>query len=301
MTKMKDTGSGRRQMLVTAARLAVPVLAIAGLFAPAAAVPADAAGTVGHAGPLSLVAGRPGPAVAVPALATLGFAGVSEAGAATAPHASAAPAAAARWKVVKTVRGSNLPYFTAVTATSRTGAWAFEMTSAKPVAWRLSSGHWRTAPFPGRAGERVMSAASTSPSDVWAVTTNFSRSRVLCWNGRRWAVTGSFTTTLRHMVALSRSDAWVFSAFSPYGTWHYNGHHWRYVKSGRGLYTASALSSRSIWAVGGTQVAHWNGRTWVKTSVARLLPPPTMLSHPGLTGIYARSRAGVWAVGSAGR
>ena len=85
------------------------------------------------------------------------------------------------------------------------------------------------------------------------------------------------------------------------GAWHYNGHTWSRVASGHGLTAGSALGHRSVWAVGGEDVAHWNGHTWSRTSVASLLPANTALSRSSLVSIYARSPRNVWAVGTGGR
>ena len=239
-------------------------------------------------------------------LAAPGTAGAAVPGMSAHRAMALAPAAGrASWKIVKDLPGPDNPVFTAVTATGRHGAWAFESTRSgattfKPSAWRLIGSRWRLASFPGKPGEEVTSATFTSAADVWAVATNFTRSRVLRWDGRHWAVTGSIPRALGDVVALSGRDAWVFSRFAPYGTWHYNGRRWLSVPSGHGLYAGSALSPSSIWAAGGTQVAHWNGRTWSRTSLARLLPPPGQLNTPALTGIYAQSRTSVWAIGTAG-
>jgi hypothetical protein len=231
------------------------------------------------------------PAAALAASAASGTPGRVSAG-------PARPAATPSWKVVKTVRGSGNLAFTAVTATSRHSAWAFEATSSKPVAWRLSGSRWTRASFPGMVGETVVSVASTSADDVWAAS-NGTRSRVLSWNGRTWAVTGSFPVGLGDVVPLSRRDAWVFGSGR---AWRYNGHHWSRVRSGNGLSYGSALSPGSIWAIGVTDVAHWNGRTWSRTSVARLLPTcREHLCSPSLSSIYAQSPTSVWAVGTGNR
>jgi hypothetical protein len=60
----------------------------------------------------------------------------------------------------------------------------------------------------------------------------------------------------------------------------------------------SVLSARDIWAFGGTNVAHWDGRTWTRTSVAGLLPPRQPLNFPGVRGILALSDRDVYAIGS---
>jgi hypothetical protein len=219
------------------------------------------------------------------------------------------PTTASSWKIVKTVRGTNSPDFTAVTATGRHTAWAFESTSSKPVAWRLSRSRWTRAPFPGNVGETVTSAASTSPDDVWAaayngVAYNGARTQVLSWNGTSWAVTGSFPGSGGDLVPLSLNDAWFFDGRFHGGTgaWHYNGHRWSRAPKGNALVDGSALSPDSIWAIGATHVAHWNGHTWSRTSVASLLPTcKEHLCGPALSGINAQSPANVWAIGTGNR
>ena len=219
----------------------------------------------------------------------------------------AQPAAAASWKVIKYVHGGGGPQFTAITATSKSSAWAFEAfaaSSAKPVAWQLSGSTWSKVSFPGRHGEQVAVAGSSSASNVWAITVAGSRSRALRWNGSAWASTGSLRTDADSVAVISRSDVWVFGAPdvpSHAGAWHYNGHTWSRVASGHGLTAGSALGHRSVWAVGGKSVAHWNGHAWARTSVASLLPANTTLSRSSLVSIYARSSRNVWAVGTGGR
>jgi hypothetical protein len=213
----------------------------------------------------------------------------------------------ASWKIIKYVHGGGGPEFSAITATSKSSAWAFEAfpeSSAKPVAWRLSGSTWSKVSFPGRRGEQVAAAGSSSAGNVWAITVAGSRSRALRWNGTTWASTGSLRTDADNVTVISRSDVWIFGSPdvpSHPGAWHYNGHTWSRVASGHGLTSGSALGHRSVWAVGGKSVAHWNGHTWSRTSVASLLPANTTLSQSSLVGIYARSSRNVWAVGTGGR
>jgi hypothetical protein len=44
-------------------------------------------------------------------------------------------------------------------------------------------------------------------------------------------------------------------------------------------------------------VAHWNGHTWTRTSVKRLLPARRQLNNPAVTSMFAQSASSVWAVG----
>jgi hypothetical protein len=248
-------------------------------------------------------------AAACAAAATLATAGaVAATSADAATHAQ--PHAAAAWRIAKTVSGPHGPYFSTVTAVSGTSAWAFEAAQngkVKPTAWHLAGGSWSQVTFPGLGGEIVGSAGATSAGNVWAFTHNQfnSRSRALHWNGSRWTVAGSFTHPVGGSAVIGAKDVWVFGSplafHDSLGASHYNGHRWVSVPSGHGLIAGSGLSAGNVWAVGGRQVAHWNGHTWSRTSVASLLPKDTPLSHSALAGIYAQSAASVWAVGTGGR
>jgi hypothetical protein len=196
------------------------------------------------------------------------------------------------------VSGSSFPEFTAVTATSASSAWAFEVAGSKaPVAYQLSGSSWKSRAFPALPGDFVQGAADSSASNVWAFTF---KGQVLRYNGSSWAAVKKFSQPINSGVVLSRTDVWIFGSPGT-GTYHYNGHSWTHSASGRGLNGASALSASSIWAYGRTSVAHWSGSTWTKTSVAGLLPKNTKLSHSHLVGIYAASASNVYAVGSGGR
>ena len=210
----------------------------------------------------------------------------------------AASASTASWHTAFTVSGSGFPQFTAVTATSASGAWAFADSGGKaPVAYELSGSTWKSHAFPAASGDIVQAAASSSASNVWAFTF---KGQVLRFNGSSWAKIKKFSKAINSGVAISSTDVWIFGSPGT-GTYHYDGHTWTHSASGSGLNGGSALSSSSIWAYGGTSVAHWNGSTWSKTSVASLLPKNTQLSHSRVAGIYAASASNVYAVGSGGR
>lgn len=171
----------------------------------------------------------------------------------------------------------------------------------KPFAWRLAGGQWTRATFPGKTGERVVSASATSPTDVWALTSGPDGVRALLFNGNTWSVERTFAHNLPFdVVALSQHEAWAFAGMRSGGAWHFSAGRWSLVKSAHGLDGGSALSPHNVWAIGRTSVAHWNGSTWTRTSVKALLPPKHRLNDPSLASIYAQSRSSVWAVGTAG-
>src|ERR1700722_6707348 len=102
-----------------------------------------------------------------------GAVGLLVIGAATAGGAMAAtrPAAAGpSWKIAKSMRSGADGQFTAVVATGKTTAWAFGGSgfSAAPTAYQFSGASWRKVAFPGNKDEQVVTAAATSPSNVWA-------------------------------------------------------------------------------------------------------------------------------------
>jgi type IV secretory pathway VirB2 component (pilin) len=240
-------------------------------------------------------------ALALTGLAFTSAASSSAAQAAPAP-VSAHPAAAA-WHIVKQVHNGPFGGFTAVIAVGRTGGWAFNQGPA-PTAWRRSGSTWTQVPFPGQPNEVVVAAGAASPTDVWAFTAGGAQSQALRWNGHTWTVQRSFAQQIGGAAVISSSDIWVFG--QPYfpgtglGAWHYNGRTWSRVASGGGLQGGSALSANNIWAVDGSDIAHWNGSGWSRTSVAHLLPAKQELNGPLLTGIFAESAHSVYAIGNGG-
>jgi hypothetical protein len=205
----------------------------------------------------------------------------------------------ASWHIVKRVAGGSNGVVTAVTAVGRNGGWAFDGFS-NATAWERNGSTWTRVPFPSQNEEMVVAAAASSASNVWAFTQEIGISRALRWNGRQWAVTGSFPRAIGGAVVLSPSDVWVFGTDElpgvDLGAWHYNGRTWARVASGHGLEGGSGRSASDIWAFEGADVAHWNGSTWSRTSVASLLPAKQQLNDPFLTGIFEQSRHSVYAI-----
>jgi hypothetical protein len=114
--------------------------------------------------------------------------------------------------------------------------------------------------------------------------------------GRDHAGPCRLSQAIEGALVLGRRDVWAFGG----GTWHFNGTSWTRYPSVPTLTAASALGATSIWAVGGTVAAHWNGRAWSKMSLARVLPRPVLLCpRPSADGVYAQSPRNVWVVGAA--
>ena len=139
---------------------------------------------------------------------------------------------------------------------------------------------------------------------MWAFTAQpGGAGRAVRWNGRRWAAAGRFGQAVGDAVVLGRADVWVFgqpgAPGGGLGAWHYNGTDLAArPRPAGGLTGGSALGRDSIWAVGGKTAAHWNGRTWSRTSLARVLPRNTQFCRPTADQVLARSATDVWAVGA---
>ena len=206
------------------------------------------------------------------------------------------------WRIVKQVHSGPESGFSLVIAAGKNGGWAFNRGSGTSglTAWRRSGSTWTQVAFPGQSDEFVVAAKAISPSDVWVFTASLNQSRVLRWDGHTWTVKRTFTQEIAGAAVISPNDIWVFGQpFFPgpgLGAWHYKGRTWTRVASGHNLEGGSALSANNVWAFDGTDVAHWNGSTWSRTSVASLLPAKQLLNDPVLTGILALSSHNVYAI-----
>ncbi len=227
-----------------------------------------------------------------------------------APAIGARTAAAPKWHIVKSVKTDFSGQFTAVVATGKSSGWAFDgngESGLKATAWRENGTAWTRVAFPSVAGEEVVAAGADSPNDVWAFTQNFSGpSRVLRWNGSKWAPVKTFASPIGGATVLSGHAVWVYGWTPVFGTppvlgvWFYNGKTWTRVS--KTIAGGSALSNKNVWGYTQTSVEHWNGARWTATSVKKLLPAtdPHGLNNPSVVGILALSATSVYALGSGG-
>lgn len=241
--------------------------------------------------------------------AVTGTAAVAGAVSATGSRTAAAQKAAQKWHIVKSVKTDFSGQFTAVVATGKSTGWAFDgngESGLKATAWRENGTTWTKVAFPSAVNEEVVAAGADSPNDVWAFTQNFSGpSRVLRWNGSRWAPVKTFAAPIGNATVLSGHAVWVYGWTPVFGTptlgvWFYNGKTWTRVS--KTIAGGSALSSKNVWGFTATSVEHWNGARWTATSVKKLLPAtdPHGLNNPSVVGILALSATSVYALGSGG-
>ena len=245
------------------------------------------------------------------AVAVIGAAAVLAAGPAAAASGTVGPPDGGTWRIAARLPpqavSEEFPEVSALTAAGSNAEWAFDSSIPEPfmvppTAWERRGATWTQMPFPGHDDEMVAAASASSASNVWAFTNNpdNSSSRALRWNGSRWTAAGDFPagTQVNDAVVLSQSNVWVFATR---GALHWDGSSWLPTRDGSSLADGSGISSGSMWAYAdnSTDVAHWTGQAWTRTSLADLLPPPRGPAG-GITGIYVQSHDSVYAIAALG-
>lgn len=155
---------------------------------------------------------------------------------------------------------------------------------------------WQVVPTPnvGSESNALSAVAAVSSNDVWAAgyyrANNSDHALMLHWDGLLWAnVTVPDVGWIKDIVVIAPNDIWA-SGTSPL---HWNGTAWQLINAPTGIDKFSALSSESIWAVGGDEdVLHWDDAEWA------IVPfPDITLPNPTLSDIHAVSENDVWVVG----
>jgi hypothetical protein len=211
------------------------------------------------------------------------------------------------WQIIDKVHygsATNASGYSAVITPTKNDAWVFGGTNpggpSSPTAEHWNGQHWQSWPLPAGLNGFIVAAAASSPNNIWAAGDSY----VLHWNGAKWTIakTWSQSGEITSVVAISRSDVWVFgsSTFSgeaSLGTWHYNGHTWARVAGTSGLYRASAVSQNDIWAITvsprGGSVVHYNGTAWKDVPAA-----DAALANTQLDDVLAASWHNVWVSGT---
>jgi len=217
-----------------------------------------------------------------------------------ATSAATNPAHTPTWHTVLSLANTNA--IDTVVATGQTSGWAFPLDSS--VAYeRTGNTAWKRVGMPEKGGS-VNVAEATSPSDVWAAYHTATGTHLDRWNGTKWTTLKSFPGQVTALTVLGPNDVWAFGGLInstsrlPQGVFHFNGHGWTEVTSA--FQSGYAVSDRSVWAVTGTTIEHFNGSRWSAASVAGLFPAPTPAetTKPELTGIVALAANDVYATGN---
>jgi len=203
------------------------------------------------------------------------------------------------WRDVVTVNnGTSQTGFETVLATGKTTGWAF-LPSGSYAYQRTGPASWKKVALPGKNGN-VSAAAASSPSNVWISYYTSHGSQLDRWTGSRWQAVKTLPGAVNGLEVLGTSDVWAFGGVNADtgGIWHYNGRSWTLVS--RTLRGGSAVSDKNVWAFAGQTIAHYDGKTWTSTNVAKLLPPKPPYGSVGVSqvhGVTALSAKDVYAVG----
>jgi hypothetical protein len=231
------------------------------------------------------------------------------------------------WKIVSSPNLGTGDQLESVYAVSSTNVWAagsyYNGTAGRTLIEHWNGKSWKVVPSPniGAGSNELTSVRGTSGKDIWAAgdaVTSYpvTRTVLLHWNGKRWAVTHSpsqpkVLNLLGAVRPQSRTDAWAVGQYvhgSPLRTLilHWSKGHWRIVPSPNGGTSTNELagvlptSAASAWAAGWyfngkvdrTLMLHWNGKHWRKT-----FSPNAGSGSNDLAAIGATSARNIYAVG----
>jgi hypothetical protein len=207
-------------------------------------------------------------------------------------------------------------------------AFVFPAGAVAPASARPRATGWTVVPSPNPSSQAnyLSAVAAVSPTDVWAVGSEYrpiSTPGTLTehWDGSTWRLVPSPNfnqgyNELYGAAAISSSDVWAvgFHNISSYESeksmaLHWNGTAWSIVptrnigQDANVLMAVAGVASNDVWAVGfghssSNQVGvpliqHWDGTRW---SLVR--SPRLGRGFASLSGIVAVATDDVWAVGS---
>jgi hypothetical protein len=304
-------------------RWAVPLCAVAALVLGALAAPAGAT-TTGAA-----------PAVSSPAFpGRLSGVTAISAGDVWAVGLTAGSTLALHWNGstwAESPGATQNGYFGGIAASSARDVWAVGGTNwfspSQTLADHWNGTSWTRVGTPNPPGGGYLKGVTaTSSVNAWAVgqagpgpgDTGPTAGLIEHWNGKRWAEQ-SFPASphgggFGGVAATSAVNAWAVGFTGPTGAGtgqqtmidHWNGKRWTRVPSpnlpgasASLLYSVTAISSSSAWAVGAasvgdrskTLILHWDGTRW--TIAASSTPD----GDAELTGVLATWTNNIWAVG----
>lgn len=197
----------------------------------------------------------------------------------------------------------------AVAARASDDVWAVGSVAAgswKTLILHWDGKSWSVSPTPdfGSKQEVLLGVVALSPDDAWAVGNRLDGDQeyaiILHWNGTAW-------TQVSHPLADVPSDLASVRGHAANDLWavgsgpnrdqhglieHWDGRDWQAMPNSLGpesLRDSAPLNPKSLWAIGGDFVAHWNGKRWRKF---------WSLDGAQLSQIISVSPHELWAVGA---
>lgn len=217
----------------------------------------------------------------------------------------------------------------AVAADSPTDAWAVgayvdsSTSTTGPLVEHWNGGSWTAAevgsPSTSNNAQSLVAVAAISPSDVWAVGSDFAvvggqPALIMHWDGSTWSKvtaptppTGCAFSALKGVTAVSSNDVWAVgrcetSSFTTAAlVEHWDGSAWSVMSapapSNSTLNAVSAGSAHDVWAVGGYSdssgfhwlTEHYDGTGW------SVVPSPTPPSNVPLGWVSTLPSGEAWA------
>lgn len=234
----------------------------------------------------------------------------------------------ATWQVVPSLALQSGGTLAGVTAIAADSVWAVGSRNTtngllRTLIERWNGSQWAIVPSPNPLNfssdqDLLAGVAAVSATDIWAVGSHIingtqSQGLALHWNGRRWSVVPTPSTTLGNalvgITAIATNNVWaVGTNGNATLVEHWDGSQWSIVPSRNVpgaeeqiLKGVTAVAANDIWAVGSvepqsgptrTLTEHWDGSQW------SIVPSP----NPGalnnvLNGTTAIATNNVWAVG----
>jgi hypothetical protein len=199
----------------------------------------------------------------------------------SAADAAVTPAATPTWTSVSPSGvGGEFTAFAAAQIGNANYQWAFQSTAnevsngSPSVYSRVNDGSWTKTALRGSGGGEVfVSATAISPTDVLAFTDLPGATvggREWQYNGTSWKVIKQFDAPIGTATVINADDVWVFgktNAGKALGVYYYDGNTWTKLAStlngGQGL----SGTTPTAWAYTLNEVAHYNGKEWVATSL----------------------------------
>lgn len=184
-----------------------------------------------------------------------------------------------------------------------------------------TDGTWTVVSSPVAATYNLLSVATVSGSDAWAVGNKGYGSNgvswgpvILRWDGHAWSELPLFEPSdhfnLESVTAISANDVWTVGGGDWWGDsftaiYHWDGTAWHEIAGGPNyLRSVAAISPSDVWAVGvyedwvspisttwGAATTHWNGTMWEGNAT---------IGWFGLRSLAVVSPNNVWAVGGGG-